>query len=313
MCPAAGLSACYIQDVIVCPNCGYQQDRGDKCEKCSSLFAYYSEPASQITNRGTLYSPRVSDGMASGDAQEAVEEPSSFAALCAFYRRARWVALAVVVLVFALILRKGAPPPVKVDSNAAARAEEKIRVSEAASSVGQPHQLQLDNVELNSYLNQNLAIDGRTEPASATPSTAPPLSPGLSTAASSNPAAASQPSQPSSWQASPQAAPTLEEVQSSVKDVRVDMQGDLVKAYIVYNFHGQDLSLELDGHLHAEGGYLKFEPVSGSLGSLPLPASVLQSAAQQLLNSPENREKMKLPPDMTDIQIVDGQVVATYK
>jgi len=296
--------------VIVCPNCGYQQDGGDKCQKCSSLFAYYGEPASQVTNRGTLYSPRVCDGMASGDAQEAVEEPSSFAALCAFYRRARWVALAVVVLVFALILRKGAPPPVKVDSNAAARAEEKIRVSEAASSVGQPHQLQLDNVELNSYLNQNLAIDGRTEPASATPSTAPRLSPGLSTAAPSNPAAASQPTSP---QATPQATPTLEEVQSSVKDVRVDMQGDLVKAYIVYNLHGQDLSLELDGHLHAEGGYLKFEPVSGSLGSLPLPASVLQSAAQQLLNSPENREKMKLPPDVTDIQIVDGQIVASYK
>jgi hypothetical protein len=35
--------------------------------------------------------------------------------------------LAVVVLVFVLILRKGAPPPVKVYSNAAARAEEKIR------------------------------------------------------------------------------------------------------------------------------------------------------------------------------------------
>jgi len=74
-----------------------------------------------------------------------------------------------VVLVFVLILRKGAPPPVKVDSNAAARAEEKIRVSEAASSVGQPHQLQLDNVELNFHLNQNLAIDGRAEPASISP------------------------------------------------------------------------------------------------------------------------------------------------
>ena len=98
-----------------------------------------------------------------------------------------------------------------------------------------------------------------------------------------------------------------------MKDVRVDLQGNLVRAYIVYNFHGQDLSLELNGHLHAEGGYLKFEPVSGSLGSLPLPQSVLQSAAQQLLNSPENREKLKLPQDVTDIQIVDGQIVASYK
>ncbi len=297
--------ACYIQTVIVCPNCGFQQDGGDKCAKCSSLFAYYAETASQITNGGTLYSPRVNDGKAPNEAVEIPDEPSPFAGLRTFYRRARWVALAFVVLIFMLILRKGAPPPVKVDPNAAVRAEEKIRVSEAASSVGQPHQLQLDNVELNSYLNQNLAINGRTEPASATPVPSSPLPSANGAAIPASPAAAPQ--------TSPQSAPTLEEVQSSVKDVRVDMQGDLVKAYIVYDFHGQDLSLELDGHLHAEGGYLKFEPVSGSLGSLPLPTSVLQSAADQLLNSPENREKLKLPPDVSDIQIVDGQVVATYK
>jgi hypothetical protein len=231
--------------VIICPNCGYQQDGGDKCEKCSSLFAYYAASTSQVTNRGTLYSPRLSDGMASGDAQDAAEEPSSFAGLRAFYRWARWLALAVVVLIFVLILRKGAPPPVKVDSNAAARAEEKIRVSEAASSVGQPHQLQLDNVELNSYLNQNLAINGRAEPVSISPIAPLPSSSTFGAAVPASPAAIPQSIPQSSAQSSTQMAPTFEEVQSSVKDVRVDMQGDLVKAYIVYNFHGEDLSLEL--------------------------------------------------------------------
>jgi hypothetical protein len=300
--------------VIVCPNCGFQQDGGDKCVKCSTLFAYYAETASQITNGGTLYSPRVRDGKAApGNAQEPAEEPIAFAGLRTFYRRARWVGLAFVVLLFVLILRKGAPPPVKVEPDAAARAEEKIRVSEAESSVGEPHQLQLDNVELNSYLNQNLAINGRAETASISSNASPAPASASGAAAPASPAAISESSPQSPPQTSPQAAPTLEEIQSSVKDVRVDMQGDLVKAYIVYNFHGQDLSLELDGHLHAEGGYLKFEPVSGSLGSLPLPQSVLQSAARQLLNSPENREKLRLPPDVTDIQIVDGHVVASYK
>ena len=33
-----------------------------------------------------------------------------------------------------------------------------------------------------------------------------------------------------------------------MKDVKVDMDGDLVKAYVIFNFHGKDLSLELDGH-----------------------------------------------------------------
>ena len=59
---------------------------------------------------------------------------------------------------------------------------------------------------------------------------------------------------------------TLEQVQSAVKDVKVDMDGDLVKAYVIFDFHGQDLSLELDGHLGAQNGYIKFDPVAGKLG-----------------------------------------------
>jgi hypothetical protein len=40
----------------------------------------------------------------------------------------------------------------------------------------------------------------------------------------------------------------------------------------------------------------------------------LQSAAQQLLlNAPEKCEKPKLPQDVIDIQIIDGQIVASYK
>lgn len=288
--------------MIDCPNCGYQQESGDKCDKCSSLFAYYAENSGRMTNGGTLYSPRVSDGKQQHELPELTPEPGAFGGVRTFLRRARWVALAIFVLVFMLILKKGAPPSVRVDPNAAARAEEKIRVSEAQSSVGEPHQLQLDNVELNSYLNQNLAINGRTEPVSALPAPQP-----------SQAAAASAPAAAPASAAAPEAAPTLEDIQSAVKDVKVDMQGDLVKAYVVYNYHGADLSLELDGHLRAENGYLKFDPVSGSLGSLPLPTSVLQSAAEHLFDSPENREKLKLPPDVTDIQIVDGQVVASYK
>ncbi len=288
--------------MIVCPNCGYQQESGDKCDKCSSLFAYYAETSRRMTNGGTLYSPRVSDGKQQHELPELTPEPGAFGGVRTFLRRARWVALAIFVLVFMLILKKGAPPPVRVDPNAAARAEEKIRVSEAQSSVSEPHQLQLDNVELNSYLNQNLAINGRTESASASP--APRASQAVAAAAATAAPATA---------AAPEATPTLEDIQSSVKDVKVDMQGDLVKAYVIYNYHGADLSLELDGHLRAENGYLKFDPVSGSLGSLPLPTSVLKSAAEHLFDSPENREKLKLPPDVTDIQIVDGQVVASYK
>jgi hypothetical protein len=225
------------------------------------------------------------------------------------------------ILVVILIFRKGTPPPVAVDPNAAARAAEKIRASDAQSSAGQPHQLQLDRTELNSYLNENLAINGRTEPGTA--AIAPPDTSLAGAAANATPSgnaaansinASNSPGSPNAANSSApnSPAPTLEEVQSSVKDVKVDMVGDLVKAYVVFNFHGQDLSLELDGHLRAENGYLKFDPVSGSLGSLPLPSSALQSAAQRMFESPENREKMKLPAGVSDIQIVDGNVVVNY-
>jgi len=65
--------------------------------------------------------------------------------------------------------------------------------------------------------------------------------------------------------------------------------------------------------LNAENGYLKFEPVAGKLGSLPLPQSTLDSAVQKMMESPENREKLKLPNDISDIQIVNGNAVVSYK
>ncbi|MGA7917296.1 MAG: hypothetical protein WCA00_18830, partial [Candidatus Acidiferrales bacterium] len=107
--------------------------------------------------------------------------------------------------------------------------------------------------------------------------------------------------------------PTLDQVQSSVKDVKVDMDGDIVKAYVIFDFHGKDLSLELDGHLTADNGYVKFVPVSGKLGSLPLPQSTLDAAVEKMMASPENREKFRLPDDISDIKIVDGQAVVQYK
>jgi hypothetical protein len=58
---------------------------------------------------------------------------------------------------------------------------------------------------------------------------------------------------------------------------------------------------------------MRFEPVSGTLGSMPLPQSMLNAVVDRLMSSPENREKLKLPNDISDIQIVNGQAQVTYK
>jgi hypothetical protein len=221
------------------------------------------------------------------------------------YRILGWGATAGLVLTVALVLRKSPPPDVANDPSAASRAEEKFAAADQAKAAGQIPQVQLDSTELNSYLQQNLPMGGTPAPSVSAPSPAatPPgvtvggadPNAGALTALSSNDAA------------------TVEQVQSSVKDVQVDMEGDLVKAHVIFDFHGKDLSLELDGHLGSQDGYMKFIPVAGKLGSLPLPQSMLDGVVSKMMESPENREKLKLPPDISDIQVQNGQAVVSYK
>ena len=286
--------------IINCPNCGNQQEGGDRCARCNSLFAYYADPSNPDGSwRPAEGAPRTNHPGRT-EVHDVVRDPNVFDKARRYYRVAQWVTLGVIVLVVVLIVKKGTPPPVRTDPAAATRAEEKIRDSDVAQSMGQPHKLQLDSTELNSYLNANLATASNVA-AQAAANPAPTAAPATPSApASTAPAAAEQ-------------APTLEEVQSSVRDVKVDMVGDVVKAYVIFNFHGQDLSMELDGHIRGENGYLKFEPTSGAIGSMPLPASTLQSVADHIMDSPENRDKMSLPAGVNNIRVVDGQVVVDYK
>jgi len=221
------------------------------------------------------------------------------------YNVLTWSSLAILIVILMLILRKSPAPNLPYDANAAARAEQKFEAADQAKAAGQPGKVALDATELNSYLTQNLELEGSS---AAQQSAQPSSNVGAVGAPSNSPA----PSDPVAQIPGADSA-TLEQVQSSVKDVKVDMDGDLVKAYVVYDFHGKDLSLELEGHLTTDNGFLKFEPVAGKLGSLPLSQFTLDAAVAKLMSSPENREKLKLPPDVSDIRIVNGQAVVTYK
>lgn len=222
------------------------------------------------------------------------------------YQFLKWSSLAALVLTLILVLRKSPPPNIPYDANAAARAEQKFQAADQAKAAGQSSQVHLDRSELNSYLTQNLQLEGQPAPGAAAPL-----------------AAGGNSVQPTAGTAAPNMDPaaavaggdqaTLEQVQSTVKDVKIDMDGDLVKAYVIFDYHGKDLSLELDGHLSSDNGYIKFEPVAGKLGSLPLPQSTLQAAVDKMMASPENREKLKLPADISDIQIQNGQALVKYK
>jgi len=220
------------------------------------------------------------------------------------YRVLSWVVVAGLALILILVLKKSPAPSIPVDPAAAARVEQKFADADQQKAAGESAQVALDPTELNSYLSQNLQVAGSTSQVGATPTGANATAPAANDALAAAHGGVSLPDANGA---------TLEEVQSSVKDVKVDMEGDMVKAYVTFDFHGKDMSLELDGHLGTQNGYIKFEPVAGKLGSLPLPQAALDSAVEKMMESPENREKLKLPADISDIQIQNGQAVVSYK
>ena len=206
------------------------------------------------------------------------------------FRFVRWSTYAVVVVTLILALHKTPAPPVETNPQAAARAEQKFEDAERAVANGQAATVRVDETELNSYLSSHLELAGKEAAKPVTPAAQPDDSHG--------------------------SAPTTQEVEqmrSTVRDFKIQLVDDRVKAYVLFDVHGKDMTLQLEGRLGAQNGYLNFEPVSGQIGSLPIPQSTLESAVRRLMESPENREKLKLPPQIADLRIENGEVVASYR
>lgn len=107
--------------------------------------------------------------------------------------------------------------------------------------------------------------------------------------------------------------PGVQEVQSTMKDLRINLIGDQVRAYTVFNFHGKDMSLLLEGRVRVENGRLRFDATNGRLGSLPIPHATLGSAVKVLFDAPTNREKFTLPPQLNTIAVQNSQLLVSYK
>ena len=218
------------------------------------------------------------------------------------FRIVRW-SMYVAAAISLIMVFHAVPPPVIVTSpQAAARVDQKVEAFEQAVSSGQPATLRLDQTELNSYLSSHLDISPNSQANAApntTPTTAGVPAPDNATSGIPTPTGTT--------------AEQVEQVRSSVKDVKVELIDDRVRAYVVFDFHGKDMTLQLEGKLGASNGYLRFEPISGQIGSFPIPQSTLETAVQKMMDSSENREKLKLPAEMSGLKIENGEVVATYQ
>jgi hypothetical protein len=227
-----------------------------------------------------------------------VSDPHSakVSTLVLIFRIVRWTVYACALIVLILLLHKSAPPAVSTTPEAAARAEQKFQDVQQAVAQGQPATLHMSETELNSYLASHLVLPAANAGAPSAPPNAAP-SAGADAALS-----AEQPSMDD-----------VEQMRSNVKDVKVQLVDDHVRAYVVFDVHGKDMTLQLVGKLGADNGFLRFEPVSGQIGSLPIPQAVLEAAVRKMMESPENREKLKLPSDISNLKIENGEVVTQYQ
>ena len=214
------------------------------------------------------------------------------------FRIVRWSTYVVAAISLIMVFHAVPPPVIATSPQAAARVDQKVEAVEQAVSSGQPATLRLDQTELNSYLASHLDISANASRGAAS-ATAP--APAADNATSGLPTPTGT------------TAEQVEQVRSSVKDVKVELIEDRVRAYVVFDFHGKDMTLQLEGKLGASNGYLQFQPVSGQIGSFPIPQSTLETAVQKMMDSPENRDKFKLPAEMSGIKIENGEVVATYQ
>jgi len=211
------------------------------------------------------------------------------------FRILRWTTYLATIITLLMVFHATPPPVIATSPQAAARMEQKVEAVEQAVASGQPATLRLDQTELNSYLASHLDIYPNAPAKAPSNNTSPDgVAPNLPSPTGTT-------------------AEQVEQVRSSVRDVKVELVDDRVRAYVVFDFHGKDMTLQLEGRLAAANGYLRFEPVSGQIGSLPIPQSTLETAVQKMMDSPENREKLKLPAEISSLKIENGELVASYQ
>jgi hypothetical protein len=211
--------------------------------------------------------------------------------------------LATSLIAIFLVLKK--PQPVAPAQSPAAAAvnveslEKKLEQLEQPKNPGEaPAQVRFSSDEITAALAQAASMipasAGTTLSASgSTPASAPQTSPGLPTSVPSSPDAVIGAGEP------------------EVKDYKVNFEGDVARGQFVTQIGGKDVYVTLAGHLGSKDGYATFDPTEFKVGDLSIPVSIVSGALQKKLD--EQRDRLKLPNDVGDIKVENGQLVATQK
>jgi hypothetical protein len=199
------------------------------------------------------------------------------------FRTLPWISLTVTVGILLLILGQAPPLPIPTDPQAADRVAEKMAQLHMAIQTSQPHALTLNEAELNQWMRDNLAIASTHQAQQA----------GIPVPAGSE--------------------PNVQEIQSALKDVRINLLGNQLRVYALFALYGKEISLQFDGTITTEGGYIKLQPTAGKLGSLSIPSLTLDRVVRQLFDSPSNRDKFRIPPQIESVQVDNNSLVISTR
>ncbi|MGA2966323.1 MAG: hypothetical protein ABSD64_08930 [Terriglobales bacterium] len=200
--------------------------------------------------------------------------------------------LAISILTLVLVLKRPAPvAPAQAPAAAAANAQS---FQEKVNQLAQPKlpgeggsEVRINSGELSAALAQA---------AGSLPAAAPPAPPSANTSSGA-----------------PSTGPAMEfpGAVPNIKDYQVSMDGDLMRGQFLTQIAGKDVYLTLAGHLGSKDGYATFDATEVKVGDLSVPASLINEVLKKKLA--EQRDQLKLPDNVKDIRVENGELVFVEK
>ena len=201
--------------------------------------------------------------------------------------------LAISILTLVLVLKRPAPvAPAAAPAAAAANAQsfqEKVnRLAQPKAPGEGESEVRMNAGELSAALAQAAGLLPATTTAAANTSTSAPSSPSPSGPAMEFPGPV-----------------------PNIKDYQVSMDGDIVRGQFLTQIAGKDVYLTLAGHLGAKDGYATFDATEVKVGDLSVPVSLVNEVLQKKLA--EQRDQLKLPNNVKDLKVENGELVFVEK